>query len=140
MAVESQTSETTMQQHEHIGLAAGIPRRRRARVPATVPVTWPPPRPRPTPGELRWRLEALIERLIDALDAIDGDADFDPTADDDCCTAGDDDLGVPSYGIQQDNHPGDPEDGEEDDDLEGSLQPPMTQDSTRPTLVLTVWP
>ena len=130
MAVESQTSETTMQQHKHIGQAAGIPRRRRARVPATVPVTAPPPRPRPTPGELRWRLEALIERLIDALDAIDGDADFDPTADDDCCPAHDDDPAWscgPGWGAA-----GDADDAEPFDDEEASAQPPVTPDSPRP--------
>lgn len=38
----------------------------------------------------RQRLERAIERAIQALDAIDGDADFEPEVD--CCEASDDSL------------------------------------------------
>ena len=36
-------------------------------------------------------LADLTARLIDRLDALDGDADAEPDADNDCCPAGDDD-------------------------------------------------
>lgn len=71
----------------------------------------------------RQDIEAAIEALIQRLDALDGDADLEPD-DEDCCPAGDDDLGAHPYGVWHSAHgPGTPEDGEEDGLAEVSRAP-----------------
>ncbi len=116
-----------MQQHEHIGLAAGHPRRRLARVPATLPVPAPLSGSRlDLAGLQRARIEALVDHLIALLDVIDGDDDREPCADEPLLWGVDDALGDPDDAEAS-------EDAEEPDDAEASAQPPVTPDSTRPT-------
>ena len=93
----------------------------------------PIPKPRSHSLDLtqvrRERLEALVEVLIDMLDALDESDDRDPTADDDCCPAHDDaPAWAGGHGL-----PGDPDDAEPCDDDEASAQATMTPDSARPT-------
>jgi hypothetical protein len=58
-------------------------------------------------------LVRITARLIERLDAIEGDADDEP--EEDCCPAGDDDLhGEAMPGCWRDHLPGDPDDAEED--------------------------
>ncbi len=73
-------------------------------------------------------LEALAERLIDRLDALDGNPDAEPDSDD-CCDAEDDDPASsrPHRGVSGVRFaPGDPADGEADPwDLHEHHWPPV---------------
>ena len=78
---------------------------------------------RPLVPLTRHDIEAAIEALIERLDALDGDPDLEPD-DEDCCPAGDDDLGAHPYGVWHSAHgPGTPEDAEDEGMAEESVAP-----------------
>lgn len=66
------------------------------------------------PSLPRRMLDRLVTTMIDHLDTIDGDPDFED-GDEDRCAAGDDDVpGESSGAIRNDGDPGDPDDAEDD--------------------------
>jgi hypothetical protein len=68
-------------------------------------------------------IEGAIEALLQHLDALDGDPDLE-LDDEDCCPAGDDDLGATPYGVWHSMRgPGTPEDIEDDGAAEESIAP-----------------
>jgi hypothetical protein len=66
----------------------------------------------------RGDLEGLTERLIDRLDEIDGDADLEPTGDEDDMSEAEDDHGLGNHSVPRWTGPGcpisDPDMGAED--------------------------